>query len=98
VRTLRNQLGIPLAVKLSPFFSAMGNLHGHDHLRAAALRPEHQATMEAELRGWLDRRGHDTVAEIRGRVSRQAVRDGDADERANYLRTLTTITPSRRHR
>src|SRR6266571_3919511 len=26
VRTLRDQLGIPLAVKLSPYFSAMGNL------------------------------------------------------------------------
>jgi len=177
VRTVRNQLGIPMAVKLSPFFSAMGNLalqvvdagadglvlfnrfyqpdidldtlevasrlnlsdptelrlplrwigilHGqlpasmaassgvHSGLDAAKALlagadvamttsalllygPEHLATMEAELRGWLERNGHGSVAEIRGKASRHAVRDADAYERANYLRTLTTITPSRR--
>jgi len=177
VRTVRNQLGIPLAVKLSPFFSAMGNLalqvvdagadglvlfnrfyqpdidldtlevasrlnlsdptelrlplrwigilHGqlpasmaassgvHSGLDAAKALlagadvamttsalllygPEHLASMEAELRGWLERNGHGSVAAIRGKASRQAVRDADAYERANYLRTLTTIAPSRR--
>src|SRR6266540_3960689 len=176
-RTLRDQLGIPLAVKLSPFFSALGNLalqladagadglvlfnrfyqpdididtlevsstlnlsrpeelrlplrwigilHGqlpaslaassgiHSGLDAvkallagadvamttSALLlygPEHLASMEAELRGWLERHGHDSVAAIRGSASRHAVRDADAYERANYIRTLTTIAPSRR--
>jgi len=176
-RTLRDQLGIPLAVKLSPFFSALGNLalqladagadglvlfnrfyqpdididtlevsstlnlsrpeelrlplrwigilHGqlpaslaassgvHSGLDAAKALlagadvamttsalllygPEHLASMEAELRGWLERHGHDSVAAIRGSASRHAVRDADAYERANYIRTLTTIAPSRR--
>src|SRR6266540_1429660 len=58
--------------------------------------PEHLASMEAELRGWLERHGHDSVAAIRGSASRHAVRDADAYERANYIRTLTTIAPSRR--
>jgi dihydroorotate dehydrogenase (fumarate) len=177
VRTLRDQLGVPLAVKLSPYFSAMGNLalqvvdagadglvlfnrfyqpdidpetlqvapalklsdpaelrlplrwigilHGqlpaslaassgiHSGLDAvkallagadvamttsALLRdgPEHLATMEAELRQWLERRGYQSVAEMCGAASRQAVRDPAAYERANYLRTLITISPSHR--
>jgi dihydroorotate dehydrogenase (fumarate) len=175
VRALRDQLGIPLAVKLSPYYSAMGNLalqlvdagagglvlfnrfyqpdidpqtlkvepalslstpaelrlplrwigilHGqlpvslaassgiHSGLDAvkallagadvamttsALLRngPEHLATMEAELRQWLDRRQYKTVAQIRGAASHQATADSAAYERANYIRTLITITPS----
>jgi dihydroorotate dehydrogenase (fumarate) len=177
VRTVRDQLGIPLAVKLSPYFSAMGNLalqvvdagadglvlfnrfyqpdidldtlhvttmlslstpaelrlplrwigilHGqlqaslaassgvHSGLDAARallagadvamttsalLRngPEHLAAMEAELRQWLERHGYQAVAQIRGEASRQAANDPAAYERANYIRTLITISPSHR--
>ena len=176
VRGLRDQLGIPLAVKLSPYFTAMGNmalqlvdagadglvlfnrfyqpdidpetlqvtpklslstpaelrlplrwigiLHGqlpaslaassgiHSGLDAvkallagadvamttsALLRdgPEHLATMETELRQWLDRHGYRSVGEIRGAASRTAG-DPAAYERANYIRTLITISPSHR--
>ena len=175
VRTVRDQLGIPLAVKLSPYYSALGNLalqlvdaganglvlfnrfyqpdidphtqqvtpalslsspaelrlpvrwigilHGqlpaslaastgiHSGLDAvkallagadvamttsALLRngPEHLAAMEAELREWLDRHQHEAVGEIRGAASRQASADAAAYERANYIRTLITISPS----
>jgi len=174
VRAVRDQLGIPLAVKLSPYFSAIGHLavqlvdagadalvlfnrfyqpdidpetlqvrpmlslsspaelrlplrwigilHGQlgaglaassgihsgvDAVKAllagadvamttsALLRngPEHLATMEAELRQWLERHGHQSVAEVRGAASRQAVSDPAAYERANYIRTLITISP-----
>jgi dihydroorotate dehydrogenase (fumarate) len=65
---------------------------------SALLRygPEHLAAMEAELRGWLDSHGHDSVAAIRGAASRQTVRDAAAYERANYIRTLITISPAHR--
>jgi dihydroorotate dehydrogenase (fumarate) len=177
VRDVRDQLGVPLAVKLSPFYSAFGNfalqlvdaganglvlfnrfyqpdldldtlevrptlslstpeelrlplrwigiLHGqlpaslaastgiHSGLDAvkallagadvamttsALLQsgPEHLTSMEAELRQWLDRHGHQSVAEIRGACSRQAAADSSAYERANYIRTLITISPSHR--
>jgi dihydroorotate dehydrogenase (fumarate) len=176
-RTVRDQLGIPLAVKLSPYFSAVGNLamqlvdagadglvlfnrfyqpdidpetlevtpslslstpaelrlplrwigilHGqlpvslaassgiHSGLDAvkallagadvamttsALLRngPEHLANMEAELRQWLERHGYESVAQIRGAASRQTAADPAAYERANYIRTLITISPSHR--
>ena len=175
VESIRQQLGIPLAVKLSPYFSAMGNLamqladagadglvmfnrfyqpdidletlevrptlslsssaelrlplrwigilygqlqvslaassgihSGEDAVKAllagadvamttsALLRngPEHLATMEAELRQWLERHGHQSVAEIRGAASRRAAADPAVYERANYIRTLITISPS----
>ena len=177
VRSVREQLGIPLAVKISPYFSALGNiamqlvdagadglvlfnrfyqpdidpetlrvertldlsspaelrlplrwigiLHGqlpaslaassgvHSGLDAvkallagadvamttsALLRygPEHLAAMESELREWLTSKGHESAAEIRGAASRQAIRDSDAYERANYIQTLITISPSQR--
>jgi dihydroorotate dehydrogenase (fumarate) len=177
VRDVRDQLGVPLAVKLSPYYSAFGNfalqlvdaganglvlfnrfyqpdldldtlevrpalslstpeelrlplrwigiLHGqlpaslaastgiHSGLDAvkallagadvamttsALLQsgPEHLTSMEAELRQWLDRYGHQSVAEIRGACSRQATADSSAYERANYIRTLITLSPSHR--
>jgi dihydroorotate dehydrogenase (fumarate) len=65
---------------------------------SALLRhgPEHLASMEAELRDWLASHGHDSVSAIRGAASRQSVRDSAAYERANYIRTLTSITASHR--
>jgi glyceraldehyde-3-phosphate dehydrogenase type I len=176
VRSAREQLGIPLAVKLSPYFNALGNialqlidagadglvlfnrfyqpeidldtlkvqpkldlsspadlrlplrwigiLHGqlpaslaasggvHSGLDAvkallagadvamttsALLRygPEHLAAMEAELRQWLTSKGYESVADIRGVASRQSASDSDAYERANYIRTLVAISPTR---
>jgi dihydroorotate dehydrogenase (fumarate) len=52
--------------------------------------------MEAELRQWLDHHGYKSVAEIRGAASRRAAADPAAYERANYIRTLITISPSHR--
>lgn len=175
VDSIRQQLGIPLAVKLSPYFSAMGNfamqlvdvgadglvlfnrfyqpdidpetlevrpalnlsapeelrlplrwigiLHGQLEVSLAAssgihsgedavkallagadvamttsalLRngPEHLASMETELRQWLEQHGHQSVAEIRGAASQRSAADPAAYERANYIRTLITISPS----
>src|SRR6266566_4832790 len=65
---------------------------------SALLRigPEHLAAMETELRQWLDHHGYKSVAEIRGAASRRAAADPAAYERANYIRTLITISPSHR--
>jgi len=171
VRAIRRQLGLPLAVKLSPWFSALANFAGQlveagaqglvlfnrfyqpdldpetfevtprlvlstsEELRlplrwigilagklpcslaatsgihtgadvvkvlaagadvamttSALLRhgPEHLATLEAELRAWLDSHQLASVAELRGRASQRALRDPSAYERANYVQTLAS--------
>jgi dihydroorotate dehydrogenase (fumarate) len=65
---------------------------------SALLRigPQHLAAMEAQLRQWLDHHGYKSVAEIRGAASHRAAADPAAYERANYIRTLITISPSHR--
>jgi dihydroorotate dehydrogenase (fumarate) len=57
---------------------------------SALLRhgPEHLATIETELRAWMAEHEYQSVAEVRGSVSRAASDDPAAFERANYLRTL----------
>jgi dihydroorotate dehydrogenase (fumarate) len=66
-------------------------------LASALLRhgPGHLATVEAELVGWLDQHGHDSVESIRGRASHGSVTNPVAYERANYLRTLASYQPRR---
>jgi dihydroorotate dehydrogenase (fumarate) len=57
---------------------------------SALLRhgPTHLATIEAEMRAWMDERGYDSVQQLRGSVSRRNVPDPDVYERANYFQTL----------
>jgi dihydroorotate dehydrogenase (fumarate) len=61
-------------------------------LTSALLRhgPEHLALVEAGLRDWLDRHGHATVAEVRGKLSQRSLQDPSAFERANYIKTLAS--------
>jgi dihydroorotate dehydrogenase (fumarate) len=61
-------------------------------MTSALLRhgPGHVRTVEAGLRAWLERHGHQNVGEVRGRLSQRAVRDPAAYERANYLRMLAS--------
>jgi dihydroorotate dehydrogenase (fumarate) len=51
--------------------------------------PEHAAELLTELTSWLQDRGYGDVAELRGAVSQEKVRDPAAFERAHYLDTIT---------
>jgi dihydroorotate dehydrogenase (fumarate) len=52
--------------------------------RGVALLP----ALERGVAEWLERREYDSLAQMQGSVSQAAVRDPEAFERANYLRTL----------
>jgi dihydroorotate dehydrogenase (fumarate) len=59
-------------------------------MTSALLRngPEHVAVVERELRAVLTEYEHDSVSRLRGSMSRSAMPDPAAFERANYVRTL----------
>jgi len=67
-------------------------------LTSAILRhgPSHVATVLAGLADWLDERGYDSVAQLRGCMSHATTADPSAFERANYRRVLHSwSTPQR---
>ncbi len=67
-------------------------------MTSALLRhgPGHVATVEAELRGWLEDHDYDSVAQVRGSASQARVEDRSSFERANYMRSLRSwATPGR---
>jgi pyruvate-ferredoxin/flavodoxin oxidoreductase len=59
-------------------------------MTSALLRhgPDHVQTVEQELRAVMAEHEHDSVAQLRGSMSRSAMPDPAAFERANYMRTL----------
>ena len=50
--------------------------------------PGHVRTLVDGLTAWLERKGFDSVAEIKGSLSQRHVADPSAFERANYLKVL----------
>lgn len=52
----------------------------------------HMAQMEHELREWMRDHDYVTVSQMRGAVSRDAVADPAAYERANYIGNITSYT------
>jgi len=58
--------------------------------------PEHLVAMEKFMRHWMVERDYDTVAELRGSVSRGNVPDPQVYERANYYRVIHSWTGSGR--
>jgi dihydroorotate dehydrogenase (fumarate) len=64
-------------------------------MTSALLRhgPDHLSQVEARLAGWLDRHGHRSLDQVRGRLSQRSVRDPAAFERANYLKMLAGHHP-----
>jgi dihydroorotate dehydrogenase (fumarate) len=67
-------------------------------MTSALLRdgPEHLAHVEAGLRDWLTAHGYHSPDQLRGRASQRGVRDPQAFERANYLKTLASHTAGER--
>ena len=63
-------------------------------MTSAVLRhgPAHIATVEAELRAWLDEHEYESVAEMRGSMTHANTADPSAYERANYMRVLHSWT------
>ena len=59
-------------------------------MTSALLRhgPGHVRTVERELTELLAERDHDSVARLRGSMSRSSMPDPEGFERANYMRTL----------
>ena len=59
-------------------------------MTSALLRhgPEHVGVVERELGVVMAERDYDSVAQLRGSMSRAAMADPAAFERANYMRTL----------
>ena len=53
---------------------------------------EHMATLAEGLRDWLAARDIDSVAGVRGQMSRGALTDPTAFDRANYIRILRSYT------
>jgi len=54
--------------------------------------PAHVARVEESLRSWLDERGYDSVWQLRGSACQSASSDPTAFERANYIRSLASVT------
>jgi dihydroorotate dehydrogenase (fumarate) len=77
VRDLKALLRIPVAVKLSPYFSGLLR-HG----------PAHVQQMLAGLERWMAWHKFETLDEVRGRVSHAHHSDAEMAERAGYIRTL----------
>jgi dihydroorotate dehydrogenase (fumarate) len=71
---------------------AKGLLVGADvvMMTSALLRhgPEHVASVETELRGWMADHDYTSVSELRGSASAATVADPSEFERANYMATL----------
>jgi dihydroorotate dehydrogenase (fumarate) len=59
--------------------------HGPDHIRL----------VEDGLRAWMAEHEYDSVSQLRGSASQAAVEDPAAFERANYMRTLRSLSTPR---
>jgi dihydroorotate dehydrogenase (fumarate) len=75
---------------------AKGLLVGADvvMMTSALLRhgPEHIASVETDLRGWMAEREYTSASEIRGSATAARVEDPSGFERANYMSTLRSWT------
>jgi dihydroorotate dehydrogenase (fumarate) len=60
--------------------------------------PEHLAVVRAELVAWLERRGLDSLASVRGALSLAECPDPSAFERANYVELFEARQGARRAR
>lgn len=80
----------------SPEAVVKGVLAGADVVMTTAGLLRHGPSFIGELRDgmaqWFETRGYDSVAQARGSMSRRAVPDPDAFERANYYQVIHTAS------
>jgi dihydroorotate dehydrogenase (fumarate) len=89
--------------RVDVWLAATSGVHGADDVLKALLAgadaammasallrrgPAHLRAVEAELARWLEEREYDSVEQLKGSLSQDAVPNPDAFERAQYLRTL----------
>jgi dihydroorotate dehydrogenase (fumarate) len=98
IAILRGQLGLSLAATTgvhSPHDVLKLLLAGADvTMTASSLYkngPGHLRTLLDGVRSWLEEREYASVEQMKGSVSRENIRDPEAYERANYVKTLTTF-------
>ena len=53
--------------------------------------PDHVTTVEHQLLEWLDANDYESAGQLRGSVSRATAADPTAFERANYIRSLSSL-------
>jgi dihydroorotate dehydrogenase (fumarate) len=65
-------------------------------MTSAILRhgPDHVTAITDELRWWMLERDYGSVEQMKGSVSQRAISDPSAYERAQYVRTLVTYSPT----
>lgn len=65
------------------------------HMCSALLRrgPGHLAMVLRALNEWLDERGYDSVAQVKGSISQRNATDSAAFLRSNYMRVLDSYRP-----
>ena len=100
IAILRGQLEASLALTTgvhSGLDALKGLMSGADvtMMASAMLTRGPRALSEAlvELGDWLEEREYESVAQLKGSMSHQAVAQPGAFERANYIKALTTFEP-----
>jgi dihydroorotate dehydrogenase (fumarate) len=53
--------------------------------------PKHVGVLVDGVRSWMEEREYASVEQMKGSVSRENIRDPEAYERSNYIKTLTTF-------
>ena len=101
IEGVKRTVKIPVAVKLNPYFSAMGNMAYRMHkagadvvMTASSLYKNgipYLKTMNRELLDWMYMMGFDTIESFKGTMSQQRISNPTAYERANYIKILEGV-------
>jgi dihydroorotate dehydrogenase (fumarate) len=100
VSQVKATIGIPIAVKLSPFFSNIANIAkalaeaGADVilLCSVLLRDgiDHLSVIEREMEEWMEKHDYESVAQLKGSMSQKKCADPTGFERAQYISGVPT--------
>jgi dihydroorotate dehydrogenase (fumarate) len=99
IAILRGQLDVSLAATSGIHFAEdliKLVLAGADvgMLASALIRngPDHLRTMLAEFQWWMEQKHFKSVEQIKGSLSQKRCANPNAFERANYIKTITSLT------